>query len=106
MGLITARKHLSHCRAIFAATDAELDDVVCRRAKVKPFPKPLHTFRKSCIDDWAKVGYHPSVVQAWAGHKNIKTTMMYYSKVDKRDVKRATTETFLPRNDAIRDAIG
>jgi len=80
--------------------------VLCRHAKVKPFSKPLHTLRKSCIDDWAKVGYPPSVVQAWAGHKNIKTTMMYYSKVDKRDVKRATTEAFLPRNDAIRDAIG
>ncbi len=80
--------------------------VRCRRARVKPLAKPLHTLRKSCIDDWAKIGYPPSVVQAWAGHKNIKTTMMYYSKVDKRDVKRATTEMFLPRNDAICDAIG
>ena len=46
------------------------------------------------------------MVQVWAGHKNIKTTMTYYSKVDERDVKRATTETFLPQNNVIRDVIG
>lgn len=80
---------------------------LCKRAKVAPFRKPLHTLRKSCIDDWAKAGFPPSVVQAWAGHRDIKTTMTFYSKVDERDILRARQQAFLPRekqNDAKRDA--
>jgi integrase len=63
---------------------------LCKKAKVSYYAKPLHSLRKSCIDDWAKAGYPPSVVQQWAGHADIKTTMTFYSQVDARDVKRAS----------------
>lgn len=54
---------------------------LCRRAKIELYAKPLHSLRKSCIDDWAKSGYPPSVVQQWAGSADIKTTMTCYNQV-------------------------
>lgn len=63
---------------------------LCEKAEVEPYADPLHSIRKRCIDDWAKSGYAPAVVQQWTGHTGIKTTMTFYSQVDARDVKRAT----------------
>jgi len=79
---------------------------LCVKAGVDVVPgrKPLHDLRKSCIDDWARAGYSPGVVQVWAGHRNIATTMKYYSKVDRRDVERARARAFLPKSDAKPDA--
>ena len=77
-----------------------------RRAGVEPFDKSLHTLRESCIDDWAKQGYPSSVVQAWAGHRDIKTTMRFHSKVEELDVRRAASRRLFGRDDAISDATG
>jgi integrase len=51
---------------------------------VVPRDKPLHTLRKSCIDDWARVA-PPNVVIEWATHSSLHTTMKYYSKVSPTD---------------------
>ena len=59
-------------------------EVLCKRADVTPYRDPLHTLRKSCIDDWARA-HPPNVVKEWATHSDIKTTMKYYSKVSRRD---------------------
>lgn len=46
--------------------------------------KPLHTLRKSCIDDWARVA-PPNVVMEWATHSSLQTTHLYYTKVNPAD---------------------
>lgn len=77
---------------------------LCRRAGVEFFEKPLHTMRKSCIDDWARSGYAPNVVQRWAGHREIQTTLRFYQTVERRDVDHATSRQLLPESDATLDA--
>lgn len=56
----------------------------CKRAGLDPWPKPFHTLRKSCIDDWARIA-PPNVVMDWATHTAIATTMKYYAKVHRSD---------------------
>ncbi len=73
--------------------------VLLGRAGVEPYGDPLHALRKSCIDDWAR-SKPPHVVQAWAGHGDIKTTLKYYSQVTSEDFAKATKETFLAKNPA------
>ena len=51
-------------------------------AGIAEYGSPLHTLRKSCINDWAKK-YPPNVVQEWATHSSIQTTMKYYAKVSR-----------------------
>lgn len=80
--------------------------VLCKRAKTQPYDKPLHTPRKSCIDDWARAGYPPKVVQVWAGHRDIKTTLTFYTRVDERDVGRAAHESLFGGKDATAGATG
>ena len=80
--------------------------VLCKRAGTEPYDKPLHTLRKSCIDDWARAGYPPKVVQLWAGHRDIKTTLTFYTRVDERDVQRAARESLFGKSDATDDATG
>jgi integrase len=62
--------------------------VVFRRAGVTPYDKPMHSLRKSCINDWA--GEHAShVVKAWAGHSDYRTTATYYLQVSAADYRKA-----------------
>lgn len=58
------------------------------RAGVEAYGDPLHTLRKSCINDWARK-HPPNAVMQWATHSSIETTMKYYSKVSPEDEKRA-----------------
>lgn len=60
---------------------------LCRKAKLTPWPKPLHTLRKSCIDDWARHN-PPNVVMEWATHSSLATTMKFYAKVSREDEQR------------------
>ena len=74
--------------------------VLCRRAKVPRYNKPLHTLRKSCLTDWA-ARFPMHVVQAWAGHSNISTTATFYLQVSETDYEKAAAEQMgadLPRN--------
>ena len=65
--------------------------VICRRADVPTYSKPLHTLRKSCLTDWA--GRYPQhVVTEWAGHADPKTTNEYYLKISEADYERAAGE--------------
>lgn len=50
------------------------------RAGLKPWEKPLHDLRKSCITDWAN-HYPIHAVKEWAGHVDIATTQKYYLQV-------------------------
>jgi integrase len=54
---------------------------VIRQAGLEPYSKPLHSLRKSCLTDWAKV-FPMHCVQQWAGHADISTTQKFYLKVD------------------------
>lgn len=59
---------------------------LCRRAGVEPYGKPLHTLRKSRITEWAR--QHPvHVVQVWAGHANVSTTLQFYSRTTPDDMQ-------------------
>jgi integrase len=63
------------------------------KAGLTPWEKPLHTLRKSCIDDWAKVA-PPNVVMEWATHSSLNTTMKYYSKVSPGDEQIGQVKMF------------
>ena len=62
--------------------------VLAKRAKVKPYSKPLHSLRKSCITDWA-AKFPAHVVKEWAGHADIRTTLKYYLKVSESEYDKA-----------------
>lgn len=67
-----------------------------KKAKVVQYKKPLHTLRKSCINDWA--GKYPMhVVQRWAGHTKIATTGEYYSQVTEDDYEKAAQAPFFQK---------
>ena len=62
--------------------------VICKRAGVLRYAKPIHSLRKSCIRDWAD--RHPAhVVKEWAGHTDLNTTDTYYLQVPESEYERA-----------------
>lgn len=65
-------------------------------------PLTLHTLRKSCIKNWADRVLNPRVTQELAGHKDLKTTMKYYSRVNPHDMKKAASgiDALLGQSDA------
>ena len=79
--------------------------VLCRSASVASYDDPLHTLRKSAIDDWSKE-YPPNVVQNWAGHADIKTTLIHYSQVGEADLLKAVSRPMFRESDATLDATG
>ena len=67
--------------------------VLCRRAGVVRYAKPLHTLRKSCITDWShRFAIH--AVMEWAGHSCIETTKQFYLKVSDLDYEAAAAQSF------------
>ncbi len=72
--------------------------VLCKRAGIPRYRKPLHSLRKSCITDWA--GLFPThVVMQWAGHADIRTTNEHYLKVCESDYECAAGASFAARLD-------
>lgn len=68
---------------------------VCKRAGVDRYAKPIHTFRKSCITDWAgRYAFH--VVKEWVGHSSIETTERHYLKVPEGEYERAASIETMP----------
>lgn len=62
--------------------------VLAKQAEVKPYSKPFHSLRKSCITDWAS-RFPAHVVKEWAGHGDIRTTLKYYLKVSESEYDKA-----------------
>ena len=90
-----AREHVIAPARVIVRNISRDFGVICRRAGVVRYAKPLHTLRKSCITDWA--GEHPQhVVSTWAGHSNVSTTGEYYLQVSEAEYERAA-ETETPR---------
>jgi len=74
--------------------------VLCQRANVKRYHKPLHTLRKTCLTAWARE-FPQHVVTAWAGHGKEETTAEYYLKVSEAEyVKAAGLQQNLQQNQA------
>ncbi|MCB9850529.1 MAG: tyrosine-type recombinase/integrase, partial [Phycisphaerales bacterium] len=69
---------------------------LCERAKVTA--DEFHSLRKSRITLWLEDGVKPHVVRELAGHKDIETTMRYYTKVrdSARDAARQSSNSFKP----------
>ncbi|MEM9791161.1 MAG: hypothetical protein AAF842_12245, partial [Planctomycetota bacterium] len=63
--------------------------LICRWVGVEPYGKPIHALRKSCITEWVSANHPPHAVQVWAGHKLIKTTLEFYTKVSEKDMAAA-----------------
>jgi integrase len=63
---------------------------LCRRAGVPRYRKPLHTLRKSCITDWARL-FPAHVVRQWAGHSDLETTDRYYLQVSEAEYEKASS---------------
>jgi integrase len=78
-GLVVARDFRKHVYAEF--------DRLWAATGVPRWSKPLHTLRKSCIDDWARVA-PPNVVMEWATHTSLAATMKYYAKVHRATEQR------------------
>lgn len=62
---------------------------ICRRAGVEIYAKPMHTLRKNCITDWARVS-PAHVVSQWAGHSDIATTQEHYLQVSELEYIRVS----------------
>ncbi len=62
--------------------------VLCKRAGVQRYAKPLHTLRKTCLTDWSR-SFPAHVVAAWAGHASIETTSQFYLQVSEAEYERA-----------------
>ncbi len=58
---------------------------LCEAAELTPWAKPLHTLRKSCIDDWARL-VGPQTLMEWATHQALATTMRFYTKASEGDL--------------------
>jgi integrase len=69
--------------------------VICKRAGVIRYAKPIHSLRKSCITDWASQ-FPMHVVQEWAGHSDIDTTNQYYLKVSELEYQKAAQLRMCP----------
>jgi integrase len=62
--------------------------VLCRRAGVVPWRKPMHTLRKTCLTRWARQ-FPLHVVKEWAGHGDERTTLKFYLKVSESEYDKA-----------------
>jgi len=69
--------------------------IICKRAEVARYAKPIHSLRKSCITDWASQ-FPMHVVQEWAGHSDIDTTNQYYLKVSELEYQKAAKLRMCP----------
>jgi len=73
------------------------------KAGIKPTGKlTLHTLRKCCGKNWADVIRNPKVCQELMGHADISTTMKFYNKLNRADMKEAASgiDAMLDRADA------
>ena len=63
----------------------------CKRAEIKPVAKlTIHTFRKSCGQNWAD--HLPmNVVKELMGHSDIATTVEFYNQVDEDHLAKAAS---------------
>jgi integrase len=81
------------CRSIPLSMGEYVFPRLCKQAGLKPWPKPLHTLRKSCIDDWSKV-VGPTTLMEWATHTSLQTTVKFYTKVSKDDLLQGQSRLF------------
>lgn len=61
---------------------------LCSRAGIKPWSKPFHTLRKTCLTRWARE-FPQHVVSEWAGHSEITTTSQFYLQISEAEYDRA-----------------
>jgi integrase/recombinase XerD len=54
----------------------------------------LHRFRKTCATRWVEHGIPVRTVQAWLGHKNLETTMIYLGVTDSTKLRNEIDQAF------------
>jgi integrase/recombinase XerD len=54
----------------------------------------LHRFRKTCATRWIEHGIPVRTVQAWLGHKNLETTMIYLGVTDSTKLRNEIDKAF------------
>jgi integrase len=54
----------------------------------------LHRFRKTCATRWIEHGIPVRTVQAWLGHKNLETTMIYLGVTDSAKLRNEIDQAF------------
>jgi integrase/recombinase XerD len=54
----------------------------------------LHRFRKTCATRWVEAGIPVRTVQAWLGHKNLQTTMIYLGVTDSTKLRGQIDSAF------------
>jgi integrase len=54
----------------------------------------LHRFRKTCATRWIEHGIPVRTVQAWLGHKNLETTMIYLGVTDSQKLRNEIDRAF------------
>ncbi len=75
--------------------DNQYTEILCA-AKVKPYPGPFQSLRKSCIRDWAQ-RFPLHVVKEWSGHASIVTMDQYYLQVPPGEYDRAASTSIFPK---------
>ena len=51
----------------------------------------LHRFRKTCATRWVEASIPVRTIQAWLGHKNLETTMIYLGVTDSAKLRGRLT---------------
>ena len=54
----------------------------------------LHRLRKTCATRWQEHGVPIRTIQAWLGHKNLETTMIYLGVTDTEKLGTQVDEAF------------
>jgi integrase/recombinase XerD len=54
----------------------------------------LHRFRKTCATRWVEAGIPVRTIQAWLGHKNLETTMIYLGVTDSSKLRGQIDKAF------------
>jgi integrase/recombinase XerD len=54
----------------------------------------LHRLRKTCATRWQENGIPVRTIQAWLGHKNLETTMLYLGVTDSDKLRGQIDKSF------------
>ncbi len=91
-----AELNCGHCRTTITEGryDKKRQVVVC--CKDRPVCKHfyLHRFRKTCATRWIEHGIPVRTIQAWLGHKNLETTMIYLGVTDSTKLRNEIDRAF------------
>lgn len=85
-----------HCRTTITEGRYDKKEQVAVSCKDRPVCEHfyLHRFRKTCATRWIEHGIPVRTIQAWLGHKNLETTMIYLGVTDSTKLRDEIDRAF------------